>query len=567
MKFRPLFKERDISDDSEFRLIDDPDSPEKYRKLDDEEFRRLKDWNGVFSRYKLTSAGFTPSCTFDFEFQGQSCKPYGGKSWATNPEGMRRLIRASRLFMLGGNPRFKQYYTDFPVTKLNNSWSDQPAAQSRVFVVQTATKFVQRCILMSTDPGDLVLDPTCGSGTTAYVAEQWGRRWVTCDTSRVALAIARQRLLTAKFPYYCLRSDRVRDGFVYKTVPHITLESIAQNRKLDVCKTNEEQERVIRESGEQEILYDQPEEDKSRVRVTGPFTVEAIPVAVMEDPDACPSEGPSQNQASDASVAHRVDGDATNYVEMMLDLLRKTGVQFPKNKRLPLSGLHLVQGSYEWLHAEGGTGNEGDPRRVAISFGPRHGPVTPTQVLQAIQETRGYDIVLLVGFALDPEAGKVIDKGVYGRELHFVAAASDILVGDLLKTTHATKLFTVFGAPDVTIKKARDGDVQVELRGVDLYDPSTGETHHDKGVSVAAWFLDQDYDGKTFCICQAFFPGGGQKHPWEKLQRALKGYIEEDKFEALRGTTSLPFKPGKRLALKVIDDRGNEVIKVVDGRP
>jgi adenine-specific DNA-methyltransferase len=251
---------------------------------------------------------------------------------------------------------------------------------------------------------------------------------------------------------------------------------------------------------------------------------------------------------------------------MMLDLLRKTGVSFPGGKRLALSALREVQGPYEWLHAEGGTGNEGDPRRVAISFGPRHAPVTPVQVRDALHEMRGFDIALFVGFACDPEALRMIDQGAHRMELHFVAAASDILVGDLLKTTRATKLFTVFGSPDVDVRKAKDGEVQVELKGVDLYDPNTGETQHDQGSNVAAWFLDHDYDSKTFCICQAFFPGGGQKNPWEKLQRALKGRIDEERFEALRGTTSLPFKPGKKLAVKVVDDRGNEVIKVLEGR-
>jgi adenine-specific DNA-methyltransferase len=385
----------------------------------------------------------------------------------------------------------------------------------------------------------------------------------------VALAIARRRLLTARYPYYRLRSNKVKDGFVYETVPHITLKSIAQNAKLDACKTQEERERVIRDSAEQEVLYDRPDEDKGRVRVSGPFTVEAIPVATMEDPSASPIPALEESpRVSDGvEIYGRVRDTGGEYVGMMIDLLRKNGAHFKGGKQLPLTSMRAVKGASEWLHAEGPTGIEGDPRRVAISFGPPHGPVTPTQVVEAVQQSRDYDIVLFVGFACDPEARKIIDQGVQKRELQFVHAAPDILVGDLLKTTKATKLFTAFGAPDLRVARANGGSmVTVELMGVDLYDPHTGETHHDDGASVAAWFIDHDYDGKTFCICQAFFPGGGAKDPWKKLALALRGTVDEEKFEALRGTKSLPFKPGKRLAVKVIDDRGNEVVKVVDAK-
>ena len=250
---------------------------------------------------------------------------------------------------------------------------------------------------------------------------------------------------------------------------------------------------------------------------------------------------------------------------MMIDLLLKSGgVHFKGKKSMTLTSLRPTRSGSEWFHAESETGIEGDPRKVAVSFGPRHAPVTPTQVLEAISQTRGYDIILFVGFACDPEAQKIIDQGVKGRELQFVHAAPDILVRDLLKTSKTTKLFTVFGLPDVKIHKEKGGDVSVELVGVDLYDPLTGETDHDKGDSVAAWFLDQDYDSRTFLVCQAFFPGGKTKNPWMKLQKALKGSIDEDKFEALRGTRSITFKPGKKIAVKVIDDRGNEVVKVVE---
>ena len=251
---------------------------------------------------------------------------------------------------------------------------------------------------------------------------------------------------------------------------------------------------------------------------------------------------------------------------MMIDLLRKTGVYFNTDKgmrHLPLSGLRAVKTPFEYLHAEAGTGIEGDPRRVAISFGPRYGPVSAKQVLDGIRQTRDYDLTLYIGFASDPQALEMMNQYVVNREMHFVHAAPDILVGDLLKTPKATKLFTVFGAPDVKVRSESGGKVAVELVGIDLYDPATGDTAASDGDKAAAWFLDQDYDGRTFCISQAFFPSGGTKNPWEKLQKALKGVIDEEKFEALRGTKSLPFKPGKRIAVKVIDDRGNEVMKVI----
>ena len=475
--------------------------------------------------------------------------------WKTNQDGMRRLVLARRVEALANSLGYVRFIDDFPAFGLTNSWSDVGGIQSRsdpkVYVVQTSTTAIRRCVLMTTDPGDLVIDPTCGSGTTAVVCEESGRRWITCDTSRVALSLARQRLLTAKYPYYRLRSERVRDGFEYRTVPHITLKSIAQNTRLDSCKTQEERERIIRETADQEVLYDQPIQDPKRLRVSGPFTVEAIPKASLDAP------------GEEAPTAPDPEAAGGEYVTMMIDLLRKSGVQFPGGRHLPLPALRPVRGPYEYLHAEDEVGANGGAKKVAISLGPRHAPVTPAQVLEGIRETRGYDLVVFVGFGCDPEARRVIDKGVHGRELQFAHAAPDILVGDLLKTRKTTRLFTAYGAPDVVVHGEKDGAVAIELAGVDLYDPTTGETRHSSGEDVAAWFVDHDYDGRTFCICQAMFPGGG-KNPWEKLQKALKGTIDEDKFEALRSTRSLPFKPGKRVAVKVIDDRGNEVIKLVD---
>ncbi len=509
------------------------------------------------------------ACWFEVKLNGQSFRPSSQSRWKTNEEGMRRLIAAERVESTGTGVYYVRYLDDFPAFPLANVWQDTGIAgfaSDKRYVVETTTKAVERCILLTTDPGDLILDPTCGSGTTAFVAEHLGRRWITCDTSRVAIAIARQRLLTARYPFFRLRSDRVRDGFIYKTVPHITLKSIAQNSRLDTCKSAEEREHLIGESPDQEVLYDQPEEDRSKVRVTGPFTVEAIPVASMEDPGASPIPGPEGDLRDGGGEEYNATpaDPAGDHTAHMIDLLRRTGGVDFKGKRLPLPTLRSMRTAHEWIHAESETGIEGDSRTIAVSFGPRHAPVTTKQVLDATRQARRYDLLLFVGFACDAEALSMIARGVPGCEMHFVHAAPDILVGDLLKSSRATKLFTVFGLPDVRTARAKNGDVTVTLAGVDIYDPITGETSHDDGKNVAAWFLDHDYDGRTFCICQAFFPSQKTKNPWEKLQRALKGSIDEDRFEALRGTTSVPFTPGEKVAVKVVDDRGNEVVKIVD---
>jgi adenine-specific DNA-methyltransferase len=605
-----------------------------------------------------------------------------------------------------------RYADDFPIIPITNLWTDTAQAfQARLYAVQTNTKVVERCILMTTDPGDLVFDPTCGSGTTAWCAEKWGRRWITCDTSRVALAIARQRLMTAKFDYYELRDPErgPAGGFIYETVPHITLESIAKNTDIDaiaakyqlqigqalaelnaalkgkpikipvseggragqvvdfsapdtktvtlptgqVVKVNEllewevprevphpvwpedatqayrnllelkrsrklgpEKEveplleRVYRLTGHrwelneipdpmppedwpdeakkalrrfwelkrqkrkeidesiqrntpQEVMYDRPRVIRGVVRVSGPFTVEAIPVPAVEDP--VQAQIP-QFEAEEAQA--RVSDRAGDYLTTMINLLKQQGgVLFPGGKRLELTNLRPLNLGY--LHAEAEAKQNSKALRIAISFGPQHGPVIAHQVQEAIPTAKmnGYQVLLFAGFAFDPEAQALIQKApVAGLQVHFVNVAPDVLVGDLLKTTRASQVFSVFGQPDVRVQKNKDGTYRVELRGVDIYDPMTGEVHSTRGEDVAAWFLDTDYDGMTFHICQAFFPG--DPDAWEKLQRALKATIPEEIFKQMRGTVSFPFETGEhqRIAVKVIDFRGNEVVRIISLR-
>jgi len=500
-----------------------------------------------FMADQLLSQGATPSGVFPFEFRGKTYRPSPGYHWKTTEEGMHRLVDANRLIPIGSWLKYKRYLRDFPLIPLDNVWLDTvPSTYSdvdkKIYAVQTATKVVERCILMTTDPGDLVFDPTCGSGTTAYVAEQWGRRWITCDTSRVALALARQRLLTATYPYYQLRypEQGVDSGFVYAIVPHITLKSIAQNKPP-----------------QEETLYDKPKVDRGKVRVSGPFTAEAIPIPSIRDPFEAPiPEG-------EEIIPSAKGNEHTNFILDMIDALRKSGINKVGGGTLRFQRLNAIR-SAGILHAEGelDVGNS-ELRSFAVSFGPRYGPVTLTQVEEAVQQSRGkYNGVAILGFTFDAPAMEFLKRDlplqVIGGYIN-----NDVLVGDLLKTQKGSQLFTLFGQADIGVEETKKGFI-VHLNGVDFYNPQTGEVESVGKEQIAAWFVDEDYDGRTFCISQAFFPNG--KNPWEKLQRALKATIDPERFEQLRGMESLPFKLGEhhRIAVKVIDHRGNEMLEVFE---
>jgi adenine-specific DNA-methyltransferase len=547
VKYRQLFRRKAAGDEgaTKYRALGEIGSIPEGRF----------DPNRLVAVDQLTAQGATRS-EQAFEFSDKKWLPPAGMHWKTTVEGLKRLAEAGRIVVEGNSLRYVRFLDDFPVFPITNVWGGiggvQEREEGKLYVVQTATLAVERCALMTTDPGDLVLDPTCGSGTTAYVAERWGRRWITCDTSRVALAIARQRLLTATFPYYKLAHPEkgVAGGLIYKTVPHVTLRSIAQN-----------------EPPEQESLYDQPEHDRSKVRVSGPFTVEAIPVPAMTAPDESPIpqlEASTRQNDLAGRGGGRVANPAADHISTMIELLRKAGVNFPGGKKLILENLRSLE--LGWLHAEAEAKQNGKALRASVSFGPRHGPITAVQTEEATRtaNANAYDVLVLAGFAVDPEAQAFIQKNpVRNLIIHFASVNPDVLVGDLLKTSRASQLFTVFGSPDVKLEKQKDGFYIARLLGVDIYDPNTGELRQSRGEDVAAWLLDQDYDGYTFCISQAFFPS--DSGAWEKLERALKGSLDPEKFETLRGTVSLPFKAGKqnRIAVKVIDMRGNEVIRVL----
>jgi len=590
IKFRPLFKQRDITQDKEWRFLDDEELPAGYKKLTEQEFATLEDYSGLFRRSKLTSSGFTESCIFTFELDGTTCKPFGGKSWATTRDGMQKLISINRLFLLGGSPYFKQYFADFPVMKLDNNWPDQPAAESRVYVVQTAPKFIQRCMLMTTDPGDLVLDPTCGSGTTAYVAEQWGRRWVTCDTSRVAITLAKQRLMAQDFAYYELAhpEEGVGSGFRYRSVPHITLKSITNNPEIREGMIREQIDSAIARYSDQETLFDQPDVNKGRVRVTGPFTVEAVPaptVRSLEDIEvAATGVEPVSTKAQqsladfryaatpllDASVTR--SGATLRHTEWRDELL-KTGLRGKGGNQIDFSRVEPLAGT-RWLHADAETKGK-VPERVVISFGPEHSLLDPRQVESAWQEARTLiprpAMIVFAAFEFDPQAAKEIDELTKEKTgMTFLSAQmnADLLTADLKKKRASNQSLWLVGRPDVDLRKVAKGDHkgkwEIEVKGFDYYNTRTGTIDSGDTSKIAMWLLDTDYDGRSLYPRQVFFPLADSDGGWARLAKNLKAEIDLDLIEAYRGTVSLPFEPGNYVAVKVIDDRGIESLKVVE---
>ena len=582
MKIRPLFVERTIEDEPEFCYLDTGDG--KFQKLSRNEVMGLSAQNRekVFKRSVLTSAGYTPSCTYNFEFQGTTYTPLSGKSWRTHPDGMKALVNAHRIFALGRNPYFRQFHTDFPLIQLENSWSDTAAGfgEPKVYVVQTNIKVIARCMLMTTDPGDLVLDPTCGSGTTAYVAEQWGRRWVTCDTSRVALALARTRMMAARYPYYLLADSPegikkeakltgkippeyktggdIRKGFVYKRVPHIMLKSIANNPDIKEGMTREQINAAIARHAETETLYDQSYEDNTRVRVCGPFSVESLsPHRVLSTAD--------ENQ--DGTVSEQDGRKQQDFCTMILENLKKAGVQNTrKSERLSFDRLDPYAGA--WLHAAGEyTDAIGKTRRVAISIGPEHGTVGPQQVKEAAKEAVqgvGFDMLVVCGFAFDPHVAEEVKR--YGNLTVLSTKMNpDLVMGDeLLKKTGAGNLFMVFGEPDVEIKKQENGQILVDIKGVDVYDPTTGQIRSASTDDIACWFIDTNYNGESFFVRHAYFTGA--EEPYDKLKRTLRAEIDEAAWISLYSTVSRPFdKPETdTFAVKVINHYGDEVLKVFE---
>jgi adenine-specific DNA-methyltransferase len=683
VKYRQLFNTKVLGGQgaSAYGLVEMPNGQRIARESDDPAL--LPPASRVLRIDNLTSQ--RPPGDFPVEFEGAPHVPKKGY-WKTNPQGMKRLVSANRITIAGSTLSYVRYLEDFPVFPVTNLWTDTGVAgfaSDKKYVVETSAKIIERCLLMSTDPGDLVIDPTCGSGTTAYVAEQWGRRWITTDTSRVAIAIARQRLLTSKFEYFRLRDEAkgLAGNFRYKTVPHVTLKSIAQNGNLDPIFTKHEPllntvlsaankaltavpdklraelrlklalkqkhegkksitdadrrrwdlpasgtawehwqvpfdtdpdyphslvraiedyrtawrtrmdeiNSCIETNAEPEELVTDPDRDLKITRVSGPFTVEAVQPPEMSlgdaiEVDAGDFQGDQEELEESFTLGAKfsvrevqVGESAQNleaYLSKMVDLLRMDGVRFPDNKHLKFSRLEAIYatGRSSGIHAEGRWLNVGEtdaepdgPATVGIVIGPQYGPITAKMIEEVIKPAgRRYDDLVFAGFSFDGPAQAVIDEGVPRLRLHLAHIRPDVNPGmnGLLKQQPGSQLFTVFGRPRTSLSRPdADGMYTLEMEGVDIYDPVTNSITDTGATKVAAWFLDSDYDGRTFCITQAFFPDRGA---WEKLSKALSGVVDPERFEALSGTVSLPFPAGrhKSVAVKVIDPRGNEVMRV-----
>lgn len=583
VKYRQLFlpKESGGSGGTAYNRVDFGDSERVTTSKAEQEGRDLNKGR-IYRLDNLTSQ--RPPGDFPVVLEGKEYRPRKGY-WKTHSEGFQKLISANRIESSGPSIYYVRYIEDFPAYPLNNSWSDTGVAgfaSDKKYVVETNSKVIQRCLLMTTDPGDLVLDPTCGSGTTAFVAEQWGRRWIACDTSRVAVTLAKQRLMTAYFDYYELAhpAEGISSGFNYKTVPHVTLKSIANNPEIREGMTREEIDRAISKYADSETLYDQPFVDKGKARVTGPFTVEAVPAPVVKplhDPslyssgEAAPSEG--ETVTADHSIAR--SGETLRQSESIDELL-KTGVRGKGGASIRFSRVEPLSGT-RWLHADAETlpDKEGavEAERAVISFGPEFAPLEQKQVERAWQEARNLNpkpgMLLFVSFEFDPEAAKDIDElrpEQIGMKFLKVKMNADLLTEDLKKARSSNESFWLIGQPDVELRKRKDGKYEVELKGFDYYNPKTGEIESGDTRKVALWMLDIDYDERSLYPRQVFFPMSGEKDGWSRLAKNLNAEIDEDLIEQYRGTVSLPFEAGEsgKVAVKIVDDRGIESLKILE---
>jgi adenine-specific DNA-methyltransferase len=594
--------------------------------------------HGSGERYNLTDAvgrpyrwsplvSNRPPGSFPVPFQGTDWNPSGGY-WKTGATGFQRLIRANRIGSGSKTLQYKRFLDDFAAYEVSNIWTDVAGASGKVYVVQTALSVIQRCLLMTTDPGDLVLDPTCGSGTTAFVAEKWGRRWITADTSRVAVTLAKQRLMTASYDYYELKypHEGLKAGFIYQTVPHVTLKSIANNPEIDeiygrmhpaveaalgelnsvVSLTpdpsaplsvypdpggrgdirewevpfdfpaewpaaakkpfeafhaarqalQKKMDESIAAHADQETLYDKPAVSKDKLRITGPFTVEAVPF-----PTVMSLEEAEQPKEADVAIAR--SGESSRQHQWRDELL-KTGIRGKGGQMLRFAGLDSLPTRH--LHLSGTLADSGE--RAVVSFGPEHAALEQRQVEMAMREAGELfprpKMIVFCAFSFDPEAAKDIDqtKGITALKAQM---NTDLLTEDLKKARSSNQSFWLMGQPDVDVRKQKDGLWVVEVSGFDYFDTVKGELISGGKGKIAAWMLDTDYDERSLYPRQVFFPMAGKDDGWFKLKKDIKAELNEELLSKFHGTVSLPFEAGdnKRVAVKIVDDRGIESLKVI----
>jgi len=630
-KFKPLFKAKNWEGDIHWSYLQLLDGSTRTMNLNEKSSGVIPNDAKVFMPLDLRPSGYFSTGDFIYSYQNNKYSPPQGRCWKTNLVGMDRLNKANRLYKTATKLTYQLFFDDYPVSKETNYWNDTEGAYNAIYVVQTSNEIIQRCLLMATDPGDLVLDPTCGSGTTAYVAEQWGRRWVTIDTSRVALALTRARIMGARYSYYLLADSRagqlkeaeitetapssqptrgdIRHGFVYERVPHVTLKSIANNAEIDVIwdkfqllleplreKLNEalgkswQEWEIPREAGKQwpeeattlhaawwaeriarqqeidasiaakadsEYLYDKPYPDKKKVRVAGPFTVESI------SPHRVLGVGENDELLDTLSNPGNAYGEEHSFVQMILENLKNAGVQQAhKDDKVTFTSLTPWPG--ELICAEGKyiEAHEGVERRAAIFIGPEFGTVSRPDLVAAAREAGDADFDVLITCSFNYDAHSA-DFNKLGRIPVLKARMNaDLHMADDLKNTGKGNLFVIFGEPDIDIIPADNGQVQVQVNGVDVFHPNTGEVRSDGAEGIACWFIDTDYNMESFFVRHAYFLGAND--PYKSLKTTLKAEINEDAWATLHSNISRPFdKPETgRIAVKVINHLGDEVMKV-----
>jgi adenine-specific DNA-methyltransferase len=640
LKYNPLYNEKLAggSGAQEYKFVQLPDGSR--RSMSPEEISGstpLPESSRILTTASVVSDGTRANTSDPFEFNGFVFDIPRNKNWKTSIEGMKRLCKAGRVDFRVGHRIYRRYMDDFPVGDINSVWMDVRGALDRRYVVETSFRVVERCMLMTTDPGDLVLDPTCGSGTTAFVAEKWGRRWITCDTSRVAITLAKQRLMTASYDYFELKypHEGLKGGFIYKTVPHVTLKSIANNPDIDSIyermhpaiesalewlnsslrnnlapdfrvseggrkgqllsfdrggellewevpfewpegwpeesvhafddfhkqriRMQQQMDASIASHADQEVLYDQPAISKNKLRITGPFTVEAVPFPSVKSLDE--ASGPDE---ADASIART--GESGRQHQWLAELL-KTGIRGKGGQILKFADLEPLpfDKDMQSLHA---SGHLDSGERVVVSFGPEHAALEQRQVANALNEAGNLfplpKMVVFCAFTFDPEAAKDIDaiKGITALKAQM---NTDLLTEDLKKARSSNQSFWLMGQPDVEVRQLKDGRYEVEVHGFDYFDTAKGELVSGGKSKIAMWSLDTDYDERSLFPHQVFFPMAGKGEGWEKLKKNIRAELDESRLHKFHGTVSLPFEAGdnRKVAIKIVDDRGIESLKVI----
>jgi adenine-specific DNA-methyltransferase len=673
LKYRPQYEKRVVEQDQNVPYVDLPDGTRRQQTRAEAEGNvPLPDGGRVFRANPITNQ--RPPQGDDLRECGVAGRRFtpGAGTFRTDAIGMGRLGKAQRLIGVGSTLRFVRFGNDFQFRPINNIWDDTRQsgfADSKVYVVQTVRRVVERCMLLTSDPGDLVLDPTCGSGTSAHAAEQWGRRWITIDTSRVALALARARIMGARYPYYLLADSteglrkeadvsgrafaeksthgNIRYGFVCERVPHITLKSIANNAEIDVIFEDQQpkvqaamdalntalrghktafrvttggregkdihfdapadatfampsgevvsasalveweiprqapadwpesankpladfwEARIARQKSidasiaakaEFEFLYDRPYVDPKTVRVAGPFTVESL------SPHRTLGVDENDELIDPLQVKESSPPYGQTFEQMILDNLRTAGVQQAhKTDRITFTSLTPWPGAMVCGEGRFREGDSEKEKRAAIFIGPEFGTVSRPDLVQAAREAgdAGFDVLIACAFNYEAHASEFSKLGripVLKARMN-----ADLHMGGELKPTGKGNLFVVFGEPDIDVLHEADGRLMVHVKGVDVFDPTTGEVRSDGADGIACWFIDTDYNEESFFVRHPYFLG--QNDPYGALKTTLRAEIDADVWATLNSEVSRPFPMPKsgRIAVKVINHLGDEVMKV-----